>query len=135
MAFIFVEQGQDAVPSHVNQYGDALSGTPGGGEPILLTALNNAGLFALTVRNADSQNGRTLDVQKNDGSGSWVLVDKNGVILQGLILLQTPEPTDPGDGKTAIWAGTDGQIHVSTGGISQPINATNIADQFMLMGA
>lgn len=133
MAFIFVEQGEEAIPAHPNQYGDALSGTPGAGQAILLTALNNAGQYALTVRNQDTTNGRTLDVQKPDGSGSWFVVDKEGNHAQGLILVQQVTPAAPGSGESIIYAGTDSDLWVIHG--SGTRKKINDADAFLLMGA
>jgi hypothetical protein len=136
VAFIFVETDEEAIPAHVNQYGDVLSGTPGAGEPILLTALNNAGQFALTVRNQDTTNGRTLDVQKNDGSASWFLVDKEGNHALGLALVQQTTPTAPGSGESLLYAGTDAELYVIHGsGTRRKVNEFNQARAFLLAGA
>lgn len=136
MAFTFVEIDEEAVPLHVNQYGDALSGTPGAGQPILLTALNNSGQFALTVRNQDTANGRTADFQKPDGSGSWFTIDKEGVHSLGVILVQEVTPTAPGSGESLVYAGTDSELYVIHGsGTRKKINEQNMARGFLLMGA
>lgn len=136
MAFRFVEADEEAIVDDLNQYGDALSGTPGKGQAILLTALNNSGQFALSVRNQDTGNGRTLDVQKPDGSGSWFMVDKEGNHAQGLILVQQVAPTAPGSGESIIWAGTDSELYVTHGsGTARKVNEQNLARSFLLMGA
>jgi hypothetical protein len=134
MTFVFVEDNEEAIPLHVNQYGDALSGTPGQGVPILLTALNNAGQYALSVRNQDLTNGRTVDVQKPDGSASWLRVDVNGNHLIGALLVQQAAPTGV-SGETSLYAKVDGLLYSKNGtGAERAVNQTNTADTFLLMG-
>jgi hypothetical protein len=136
MAFTFVEIDEEAVPLHVNQYGDALSGTPGQGQAILLTALNNSGQYALSVRNQDTANGRTADFQKPDGSASWFVIDVEGNHALGLILVQQVTPTAPGSGESIVYAGTDSELYVIHGsGTRKKINEQNPARSFLLMGA
>lgn len=137
MAFIFVEQGEEAVPVHINQYGDALSGTPGAGQAILMTSLNNAGLFAVTIRNQDSTNGRALDVVKQDGSGDWLLIDRNGPLVPYLVFAEQASVPTPGNGKAVIYFGSDGHPYykADSSGIAKPVSETSSADIFLLMGA
>lgn len=136
MAFVFVEDGEEAVPSHLNQYGDALSGTPGGGQAILLTALSNQSLYALTVRNQNATTGLALDVQKHDGSGSWLQVKKDGNHLGGVILAQQAAPDTPASGETVLYAGTGSDVRIKLpSGAIQVINSGFGTDGFLLMGA
>jgi len=66
--------------SHVSQIIDALSGTAGAGQPIILTKLNDASAYALDVANADSTNSYGLRVQDSAGN-NLLLVYKNNVTV------------------------------------------------------
>jgi hypothetical protein len=80
MAFVIVNPG-DPIQSHqLDQVINALNGTAGGGQPVLLVALNDATNYALTVQNDDATNQRALNVLNSSGT-SMVRVDSAGVTL------------------------------------------------------
>jgi len=80
VSFIYVTDGQDDILAvQLNQILDALSGTAGKGQPISMTALNDAINFALTVRNLDA-NGRAVQVLSPTGV-PLLQVDASGVKL------------------------------------------------------
>lgn len=68
MALSTVSSGTSADASDLNQVVEALIGTAGAGQPISLTALNDATNFALDVRNQDTTNARAFRVRDSSNS-------------------------------------------------------------------
>jgi|SRR5215469_848672 len=80
MAFAQVHPGDLIQSQNLNQVVNALNGTSGDGQPVLLVALNDPNNYALTVQNLDPTNCRALLVLKNDGT-TLLSAGCNGVTL------------------------------------------------------
>src|SRR5215472_8772709 len=80
MAFAQVHPGDLIQSQNLNQIVNALNGTSGDGQPVLLVALNDPNNYALTVQNLDPTNCRGLLVLKNDGT-TLLSAGCNGVTL------------------------------------------------------
>jgi len=80
MAFAQVHPGDLIQSQNLNQVVNALNGTAGDGQPVLLVALNDPNNYALTVQNLDPTNCRALLVLKNDGT-TLLSAGCNGVTL------------------------------------------------------
>jgi hypothetical protein len=113
MAFVIVNPG-DPIQSHqLDQVINALNGTAGGGQPVLLVALNDATNYALTVQNDDATNQRALNVLNASGA-SMVRVDTAGVTLGSPLNLPTGSVT-----SAAILDGTVATVDLAAGAIHQ----------------
>src|SRR5215472_11240200 len=88
MAFAQVHPGDLIQSQNLNQIVNALNGTSGDGQPVLLVALNDPNNYALTVQNLDPTNCRGLLVLKNDGT-TLLSAGCNGVTLGSPLTLPT----------------------------------------------
>lgn len=80
MAFTRVNPGDPIQAHQLDQVIDALNGVAGAGQPVALTALNDATNYALTVQNDEATNSRALNVLKSDGT-TLIKADVTGVTL------------------------------------------------------
>lgn len=126
MAFLVVAYGEASEIEDLNQYAGALNGTALLGQPIVLTQLNSAALYALTVRNLDTGNckvlqlkdhadARIMDVDGDQIKVGWPIVMDAGVFIQKHAKNQARQ-----GGSATIW---------STGGTTE-YNPTNIVEEF-----
>ena len=93
MSFVVVSYLEDSQITDLNQFADALNGKAACGQPIVLTALNDAANYALKVRNLEAGSCKVLQLQDHadveilgvDGDQiriGWPLVLGSGVYVQ-----------------------------------------------------
>lgn len=84
MALTAVTANARALAADLNQIVYLINGTAGYGQPVVLTQLNDASNFALTIKNLDATNDKALDVQDAGGT-SQLTVDSAGVTVNKLV--------------------------------------------------
>jgi hypothetical protein len=138
-SFTDVIIGASALAADIQQVIDALKGTAGKGVPISLTAVNDPGSFALSVRNNDGGASKAVIVYKADGTILFQ-IDKNGVLaspdgVAGASGILTAAGTLNLTGKTyaATLAGaTAGAIFVGGTASGAPVTGTFQAGSFVI---
>lgn len=125
MAFLVVANLDPSNIVDLNQYAGALNGTAALGQPIVLTQLNSAALYALTVSNLDAGNckvlqlkdhagARVMDVDGDEIKTGWPIVMDAGKYVHWHAKIRARQ-----GGSATIW---------STGGTTA-YNPTNIVEE------